>query len=619
MAVVLGVFLLAGAAARGAAERAVAAAASGLDARLPIRGFCIGAPGKAEVDRFVQFIADELAPRAVNTLILRVDFNFEYTKHPELRDSSPLSRDDVGKIVAVCRERGIRVIPQVNLLGHQSWATRLGALLRVYPDFDETPWVKMPEKYRWPNPDGLYCKSYCSLHPGVHEVVFSLVDEICEAFQTDAFHAGMDEVFYLGESRCPRCGGKDKAELFAGEVRRIRDHLAGRGRSLWIWGDRLLDGVTTGLGEWEASKNDTHRAIDLIPKDVVICDWHYDRAEQTAVYFAMKGFRVVTCPWKKQPSAVLQVQDMVKFREQSSPLLRDQFQGIVQTAWSGAGSFMREFARLKAGEKPEPGTDTESACLVRTFEEIGRFAAVAPGTASIPAPPSPQPKSKVLIVTGVDYPGHPWRETAPALRAILARDARLEPVIVENPAELGSPRLRDWDVIILHFMDWETPGPDAAARENFRAAIAGGKGLLLTHFACGAWDGGEWPEFARLAGRVWDPKLRGHDPHGTFRVEIADTAHPITRGLASFEILDELYTCLAGDAPIRVLAQSTSRVDGRNYPMAFVLDYERGRVFHTVLGHDARAYANDQGVGELLRRGCAWAAGLPPVAAAGAR
>jgi len=89
------------------------------------------------------------------------------------------------------------------------------------------------------------------LHPKVHEVVLPLVDEICEVFEADAFHAGMDEVFYIGESQCPRCSGKDKAELFAGEVRLIHDHLHERKRQLWIWGDRLLDGKATGLGEWK--------------------------------------------------------------------------------------------------------------------------------------------------------------------------------------------------------------------------------------------------------------------------------------------------------------------------------------------------------------------------------
>ena len=104
----------------------------------------------------------------------------------------------------------------------------------------------------------------------------------------------MDEVFYIGDDKCPRCAGRDKAELYAGEVTLIRNHLALKNRQLWIWGDRLLDGKTTGFGMWEASMNNTGRAIDLIPKDVVVCDWHYDRADKSAVYFAMKGFRVIT-------------------------------------------------------------------------------------------------------------------------------------------------------------------------------------------------------------------------------------------------------------------------------------------------------------------------------------
>jgi type 1 glutamine amidotransferase/HEAT repeat protein len=224
----------------------------------------------------------------------------------------------------------------------------------------------------------------------------------------------------------------------------------------------------------------------------------------------------------------------------------------------------------------------------------------------------PAEGTRVLLVTGIDYPGHPWRETAPALKAILDQDPRFKTRIVEDPNALASPKLQDWDIVIIHFMDWEIPGPGPEARENLRRFVAGGKGLMLTHFACGAWDGNEWPEFARLAGRVWDPKLRGHDPHGTFRVEIADPDHPITRGLAPFDTLDELYTCLTGDTPIHIVAKARSKVDGLDYPMAFVLDYGQGRVFHTVLGHDARAYAAP-GVGQLLRRACAWTARLSGV------
>jgi len=313
------------------------------DSIMPVRGFCIGAPSPNELDEFIKFISEELAPRQINTLILRVDYDYEYDSHPELRDSNALSKHDVKRLVKTCRKNNIQIIPEIDLLGHQSWASRCNNLLRVYPEFDETPWVKFPGKYTWPNADNLYCKSYCPLHPGVHKVVFDLMDELCDVFEANAFHAGMDEVFYIGEDKCSRCSGRDKAELFAGEVRTLHDHLALKGRRLWIWGDRLIDGKTTGIGEWEASYNCTYRAIDMIPKDVMICDWHYERPDQTAVYFAMKGLDVVTCPFQRPETAVFQVQDMIRFRTYSTPEMKAHFQGMVQTIWTGVGPFLNGF------------------------------------------------------------------------------------------------------------------------------------------------------------------------------------------------------------------------------------------------------------------------------------
>lgn len=343
---------------------------------LPVQAFCIGAPKPAKLDPFIQFINDELAPRHVNTLILRVDFNYQYQSHPELRDTLSLSKEDVKKIVEVCRKNGIKIIPQINLLGHQSWAGKINNLLKVYPQFDETPWIAMPQNYIWPNADSLYCKSYCPLHLEVHKVVFALMDELCDVFETDTFHAGMDEVFYIGTDQCPRCKGKDKAELYAGEVTLIRNHLAALNRRLWIWGDRLIDGKTTGMGIWEASGNGTSRAIDLIPRDVVICDWHYDRAEQTAVYFAMKGLSVVTCTWKRPDVAKMQYEDLLKFKERSSWDMGQRFLGMMQTVWSDPSTFMEG---LKANAPDEKGGDnTQWSCFTQLFDAMNGLSAAKP-------------------------------------------------------------------------------------------------------------------------------------------------------------------------------------------------------------------------------------------------
>lgn len=217
---------------------------------------------------------------------------------------------------------------------------------------------------------------------------------------------------------------------------------------------------------------------------------------------------------------------------------------------------------------------------------------------------------KLLLVTGQDYPSHVWRETAPALRQLLEQDKRFRVRLIEDPHALDSAKLTNYDAVLLHFQNWQAPGPGAAARENLKQFVANGGGLISVHFACGAWHG-EWPEFQSILGRVWHgTNGPQHDKRDPFMVRIVDREHPITRGLEDFETDDELYTCLTGDAPIHVLADARSKVDRKDHPMAFVRDYGKGRVFLTTLGHDVRAFTNSS-VPQLIRQGCAWAARAP--------
>jgi type 1 glutamine amidotransferase len=217
----------------------------------------------------------------------------------------------------------------------------------------------------------------------------------------------------------------------------------------------------------------------------------------------------------------------------------------------------------------------------------------------------------VLILTGLEYPGHKWQETTPALVAALIKDPRLAITIQQDPKFLASPQLHEYKTIVLHYMNWESPDPGPEARENLRKFVNNGGGLVLVHFACGAFQG--WPEFGNIAGKVYDPKARPHDPRGPFRVEITPVDHPVTKGLASFDTDDELYTCLAGDIPVTVLATAKSKVDQKDYPIVFALSYGKGRVIHNVLGHDVKALSFPA-VQQLYRRAAAWTAGIDPLA-----
>jgi type 1 glutamine amidotransferase/HEAT repeat protein len=220
-----------------------------------------------------------------------------------------------------------------------------------------------------------------------------------------------------------------------------------------------------------------------------------------------------------------------------------------------------------------------------------------------------QPKPNILLVTGQEL--HDWRATTPVLVHILEKDPRLRVRVVEDPSFLADPSIHNYDAIVMNWMNWKAPSPGPEARENFKRYVAKGGGVVMIHFACGAWQ--DWPEFREIVGRVWDPKLRAHDPRGPFRVTMTDVKSPIIDGLQAFEADDELYTCLAGDRPVEVLAVARSKVDQKDYPMALTHRYGKGRVYQCLLGHDVKAMRMP-GVDELYRRGCAWAAGLPPVA-----
>jgi hypothetical protein len=237
-----------------------------------------------------------LAEMGLNVLIVEVDYHFQFQSYPKLRDGrEPITPEGAARLTAVCRKHGVRLIPQFQCLGHQSWAKDTFPLLTVYPEFDLTPGA-------FPQNKGIYCREWDPLNPKVNEIVFKLMDEILDGFGADAMHVGMDEIFLLGSEKSPSTKGKDPAKLFAGVVNDLHKHLVEERKvEMLMWGDRLIDAQKYHWGEWEASKNGTAGAVDLIPKDIIVCPWHYELNETypSIAMFVEKGFRVLPASWHK--------------------------------------------------------------------------------------------------------------------------------------------------------------------------------------------------------------------------------------------------------------------------------------------------------------------------------
>jgi hypothetical protein len=315
------------------------------------RGVHMMSPGRQGLPLLKRAIAEKLAPMGVNVLIVEVNYGFDFKSHPELKGGDNTLRvEDARDLAETCRRHGIRLVPMLNCLGHQSWAQTTAPLLAKHPELDESPDVPKDNK-------GIYCRSWCPLHPDVNKIVFALIDELIDAFGSDAFHVGMDEVFLVSHPGCPRCKGKDPGELFAKSVNDLHRHIVDeRKQTMLMWADRLLDDKKLGYGKWESSANGTAPAIDLIPKDIILCDWHYETRPEgypSVSYLQEKGFRILPSSWRNKDAALAMLREA---RSTATPKLL----GHLCTTWVGGDAFCRALLDEQPAEKPAPKTDEKA-------------------------------------------------------------------------------------------------------------------------------------------------------------------------------------------------------------------------------------------------------------------
>lgn len=312
------------------------------------KGIVLTAPLTEEVDDVVKFIDEYLAKRGFNLIVMQVRYRYRFKKHPECMGYDPLSYDDVKKLLNVCKKNGIKLIPKMNLIGHQSGMPNVptdgilhghqveaydirDGLLRAYPEFGEQP----------DKPKIFYSRSICVSNPAAKVVVLDLIDELLDVFEADAIHIGCDEVFSMGQ--CPTCREIPKGKLYADWINGIAEHVRKRNGKILMWGDRLHSTQETGYHRYESSDTGTHTARDMLDKNVVVCDWHYeDYGKFPSVdLFADSGFRIMISPWRDKPSA----EAFIKYAIEHD---RGHIDGLLMTTWCGSGDLAK---RLLYNEK----------------------------------------------------------------------------------------------------------------------------------------------------------------------------------------------------------------------------------------------------------------------------
>jgi type 1 glutamine amidotransferase len=216
---------------------------------------------------------------------------------------------------------------------------------------------------------------------------------------------------------------------------------------------------------------------------------------------------------------------------------------------------------------------------------------------------------KVLILSGSN--NHDWAKTTPFLERIYSEAGLFSADITEMPDTLKSSDFMQYDVVVSNwnsFPKTDVRWPEATEKA-FLSYLEKGGGLVTFHASSSAFY--EWPEFEAVRTAEWVMDSTWHGKKSVIRVKIDNQQHPVTSGMSDFFITDEFWVNAGRNDKFEVLGSATnddiSAKGIQDQHAIMVSGYGKGRIFHTILGHDVPAMRNT-GFKTLITRGTEWAA-----------
>ncbi|MBR0066494.1 MAG: family 20 glycosylhydrolase, partial [Kiritimatiellae bacterium] len=220
---------------------------------------------------------------------------FGSERHPWWHWPNPtMTQAEVSRLVAIGKDLGITLIPQINCYGHATSSrgcTQKHAMLDLQPEYEP---LFEPGGWNW-----------CLSNPETQRVLRELIAEMHENFGNPPFfHLGCDEA---QAQTCPECVKTPNGELVCRHITGLAEFVKSRGARAMIWHDMLLDrSDPRWKGYVKCGSKETATLADTLPKDVIICDWQYSYGDMketrkdwpTMGYFKEKGFPVAGCPWR---------------------------------------------------------------------------------------------------------------------------------------------------------------------------------------------------------------------------------------------------------------------------------------------------------------------------------
>jgi len=226
-------------------------------------------------------------------------------------------------------------------------------------------------------------------------------------------------------------------------------------------------------------------------------------------------------------------------------------------------------------------------------------------------------KIKVLIIDGQN--NHNWAKMTPPMKETLLSTGRFTVDVSTLPSNRDpkakwadwKPDFAKYDVVVSNYNDGGKCRWPMARRKEFEEFVSEGGGFVVVHaadnsstdwpaynlmIAVGGW-GGRKPKDGSLLRKKdgkWspDPAPKGRSgSHGRaweYQIETETPDHPIMKGIPAkwLHAKEELYNSMRGPCKnVTVLASAMAKATKVAEPMVMVIEYGKGKVFHTTLGH----------------------------------
>ena len=256
-----------------------------------------------------------------NTLIWLNHFGVKLKslEHLKISNKNRWSIKQFKEMVKFVKQNGLEIIPELKLLSHQE-----KFMGNRYPQYIYNKATYDPRNKE------LYKK-----------IVFPAIDEILKLTEATKFHIGHDEVaqgtwnnykkhrLNFGEIKLP-------TNLYLKDILTLHQYLKKKKIQTWMWGDMLLNAkeFPTMNRKYDFNGDNSYaKLLKVLPKDIVICDWHYNEHNDefpTVNQFIRYGHDVLGATWK----------DKITIRQYSNFIYKlskknNKAKGAIATTWYG--------------------------------------------------------------------------------------------------------------------------------------------------------------------------------------------------------------------------------------------------------------------------------------------